>query len=129
MNRNLFMILLLVFLITICALEQTLVSNSLNAINALAFDLQTTVQGSVQINTPEVQAKVENLNSTWNYYENLLCYFSNHKDMKEMGIEIQRMIVYSATNQHEEFKASLALVILYSETFEHFMGISLQNIF
>ena len=52
-----------------------------------------------------------------------------HKDMKEMGIEIQRMIIYSATNQHEEFKASLCLVILYSETFDHFMGISLQNIF
>lgn len=129
MNRNFLMLILLIFLIGICALEQISVSKALGTINSLAVQIQTSVQNSTQINTPDVQQQVENLNTTWNHYENILCFFSNHKDMKEMGIEIQRMIIYSATNQHEEFKASLCLVILYSETFDHFMGISFQNIF
>ena len=48
--------------------------------------------------------------------------------MHEMGNELNRVNSYAEDNIKEEFIASLNLVIYYSETFHHIMGVSFQNI-
>ena len=68
------------------------------------------------------------LNEYWKDRENLLCFFINHKEMQDMGIELEKMLSYCKFNNKEEYKNSLELVIYYTETFHHIMGISLQNL-
>ncbi|MBO7526793.1 MAG: DUF4363 family protein [Clostridia bacterium] len=80
------------------------------------------------INNKEIILKTNELNDFWDKYENLLCFFINHKDMQEMGIELKKMQSYAEYNVKEEYFTSLNLVIHYTDTFNHIMGLSLQNL-
>jgi len=122
-------IFLAVFLISLCIIEEILVKSTLLTINKMGNEIYQISVGNQDVNTEEIYTKSQELQKYWEKKEDLLCFFVNHKDMHEMGNEILKMISYSKNNIKEEFLTSLELVIYYSYTFRHLMGVSIQNIF
>jgi len=106
-----------------------LVKNTLQKINQNANSLYDTAIKLENVNTNEILKESEKILAYWEKNEDLLCFFVNHKDMHEMGNEIIKTISYCKNNIKEEFLTSLELVIYFTSTFDHIMGVSLQNIF
>ena len=129
MKRLLCIIIISVFLVGVCVTEEILVKRTLFEVNQKGTSLLVYVQNLTDLNTEDVLSKTRELNSFWLKYEDALCFFVNHKDMHEMGNELIKMISYAKNNIKEEYTTSLELVILYSSTFHHIMGVSLENIF
>lgn len=128
MKRGICIIIIAMFLIGICIYEQVLVNNTLSGLNEQSVNLYLQTKDLENVNTNLVLEKSRQINDFWNKNEDKLCFFINHKDMHEMGNELIKMISYSKNNNKEEFLTSLELVIYYSETFHHIMGLSLQNL-
>lgn len=129
MKRLFFIILISVFLVGVCVTEEILVQFTLNEINNQGNAIFASVKDLDNINTDEILTKTRELNKFWTKYESAICFFVNHKDMHEMGNEIIKMISYCKNNIKEEFTTSLELVLYYTSTFHHIMGVSLENIF
>ena len=129
MKRLVGIIFIAIFLIGVCVTEEILVKNTLAEMNKQGNSLFEYVTALDNINTEEVLDKTRELNTYWLKYEDALCFFVNHKDMHEMGNELIKMISYAKNNIKEEYTTSLELVISYSNSFHHIMGVSLENIF
>lgn len=129
MKKLLSIILISIFLISLCIIEEVLVKDTLLTINKMGNEIYNISVQKQAINTDEILQMSQDLQKFWEKKEDLLCFFVNHKDMHEMGNEILKMISYSKNNIKEEFLTSLELVIYYSSTFRHLMGVSIQNIF
>ena len=127
-KRGLFITIIIVFLGIVCVLEQILVSNTLGTLKEKTDDIQIALNQDIDINLDEIYQKTYDLSIFWKNNENLLCFFINHKDMRDMGIEINKMLSYSKSNTKEEFIISFNLVVYYTDTFNHIMGLSLQNL-
>ena len=128
MKRGVFISIIIIFLIGICTLEQKLVDNTLIMLKEKTDNLIIIIPEYENIINKEIILKTNELNDFWDKYENLLCFFINHKDMQEMGIELKKMQSYAEYNVKEEYFTSLNLVIHYTDTFNHIMGLSLQNL-
>lgn len=129
MKKLLCIIIISIFLVGVCITEEILVKTTLTEINNQGNELYALVQNASNLNTPEVLSATRKLNDFWLANEDALCFFVNHKDMHEMGNELIKMISYAKNNIKEEYTTSLELVIYYSSTFHHIMGVSLENIF
>jgi len=129
MKKLVSVICIAVFLVAICIVEEVLAKNTLITINKMGNELYEYSITKEDVSTQEIIDKSQDLQKYWEEKEDFLCFFVNHKDMHEMGNEILKMISYSKNNIKEEFLTSLELVIYYSSTFHHLMGVSLQNIF
>lgn len=129
MKRIIAIVIICIFLIGMCTIEEILVNSTLSDLNNKSTYMYELYKGSDSANTPELQQLTQDLNDYWKKKENHLCYFINHKDMHEMGNEITRLLSYSKFNLKEEFEASLLLIIYYSEEFHHIMGVSFENVF
>ena len=129
MKKAIGMICLLLFLVGIIVWEQISVSVYLTDIKNITDNLSEMVAGSEQINTTQVYEEVEHLEEVWKKHESILCLVANHKDMQDLSIEIERMKACVSVNQFEDFKASLTIIMYFTEAYNHFMGISFQNIF
>ena len=128
MKRNICIFFIVIFLFAICTLEQILVHNTLTKLKELSQSLYEIALSSEDVNTQAIFTQTNNLNDFWQKNENYLCFFINHKDMQEMGNELIKMISYSKSNIKEEYLTSLELVRYYCNTFNHIMGLSLQNL-
>lgn len=128
MKRGIFISIIVIFLIGVCTLEQILVNSTLSELKQKGNNLYAVAQNYEDVNNSEILTLSNDLRNFWQERENLLCFFINHKDMQEMGIELTHMISYSQSNIKEEFFASLQLVNYYTVTFNHIMGLSLQNL-
>lgn len=129
MRRITACILVFIVLIGLCVWEQTSVNIYLENVYNMAKELQILTLDDETINTTEILEKVEHLEEMWESHESILCLFANHKDMKDLSIEIEKMKGNVEMNQYEDFQASLNVVMFLSTTFHHFMGFSFQNIF
>ena len=128
MKRGICIGIIVLFLIAVCSLEQLLVSSTLDGLKNKTQSLEFSINEKGDIQFEEILLKTKELNDFWTNNENLLCFFINHKDMQEMGIEINKMQSYLKSNNIEEFLASFNLVVYYTNTFNHIMGLSLQNL-
>ena len=128
-KRFIYVIVILVILIGACITEQIMVSNYLSNIKEKVDNISSVTQNAIVINTSEIYDLVIDLETTWNNYEENLCFLVNHNEIEELGAEISKMKIYVIENDLTEFKASLAQVLYYADTYSHVMGISLQNIF
>lgn len=129
MKKFLCILIITAFLVGCCITEEILVKKTLAEISKQGNDLYVYALEQENINTDEILAQTRELNQFWLKYEDALCFFVNHKDMHEMGNELIKMISYAKNNIKEEYLTSLELVIYYSSTFHHIMGVSFENIF
>ncbi len=109
--------------------EQITINNYLNEIKDMTYELITLTTGTENIQTPEIKVKVDNLKQTWIHHEEVLCIFANHKDMRDLCIEIQKLEGNIEVNQYEDFTASLRVIYHLTDDYHKIMGTSWQNIF
>ena len=128
MKRGICISIIIIFLVSICTLEQILVDNTLLRLKEKTNNLIIILSEYEDIKNEEIISKTNELNDFWDEHENLLCFFINHKDMQEMGIELKKMQSYAEYNVKEEYITSLKLVVHFTNTFNHIMGLSLQNL-
>lgn len=129
MKKILVVIFLIVFLGALVIYEEINVNSSLNWIYEKAIDLQAYTIDAEHINTTEVLARVENIHEEWKKYENRLCFLINHKNIQDMSTQMIYMKSYVSSDDYEDFTASLALVVHYTDLFRHLIGVSVQGIF
>lgn len=119
---------ILAILITICVVEDSLVSSSLSLVDEYCYEIEVAISENDGIKNSDVCTLVDNLEYSWFANEWKLCYVVNHKSIQEIGVEISRLKSYIEEGDEKEFRASLELIKLYREQYEHFMGASLHNI-
>ena len=119
---------ILAILITVCVVEDSLVSSSLSLVDEYCYEIEVAISENDGIKNSDVCTLVDNLEYSWFANEWKLCYVVNHKSIQEIGVEISRLKSYIEESDEKEFRASLELIKLYREQYEHFMGASLHNI-
>ena len=126
-----FVTIIFVVLILIGAViyEQITINNYLSEIQDMTEELMTITSGKQNIQTEEIKEKVENLKNTWIHHEEVLCIFANHKDMRDLCIEVQKLEGNIEVNQYEDFTASLKVIYHLCNDYHKIMGTSWQNIF
>ena len=127
-KRFIYVIIILVILIGACIWEQVMVNNYLSNIKEKVYYITEFVKDKTDINSKQMYDLVVDLDSTWEKYEENLCFLVNHKEIADLGVELTKMKIYVVENNVTEFKASLAQVLYYAEGYEHVMGITLQNL-
>lgn len=121
-------LILLAVLIAVCVVEDDLVSSSLSLVDEYCYEIEVAISENDGIKNSDVCTLVDNLEYSWFANEWKLCYVVNHKSIQEIGVEISRLKSYIEEGDEKEFRASLELIKLYREQYEHFMGASLHNI-
>ena len=86
--------LILGLLITICAVEDKLVSDALSLVKDYCYQIETAMVENDGIKNNEVNSLVENLEEKWLDDERSLCYVVNHKSIQEIGVEIIKLKTY-----------------------------------
>ena len=119
---------ILAILITVCVVEDSLVASSLSLVDEYCYEIEVAISENDGIKNSDVCTLVDNLEYSWFANEWKLCYVVNHKSIQEIGVEISRLKSYIEEGDEKEFRASLELIKLYREQYEHFMGASLHNI-
>jgi len=115
-------------LITICAVEDRMVSDSLMEVKSFCYEIEKAAQENGGITNGEVTSIVDNLEWSWKKNEGKLCFMVNHKSIEQLGVEIVRLKTYIDEEEEIEFFTSLEIIKHYVETFQHFMGASFHNI-
>lgn len=130
MNKKLISICVLIaLLIGACITEQVMAHNFFNNIKENVYYISDYVQDKEDINTPDIYDLVVSLEEKWTGYEHALCFLINNMDIEDIGVELTKMKIYVLENDVVEFKASLAQVLYFADSYEWIMGINFQNVF
>ena len=129
MKKFIAILFVVLVLIGLSVWEKITIDNYLNDIQTQSQELMDLTYGSKNIQTEEIILKVNTLEETWVHHEEILCMFANHKDMRDLCTEIQRLKGNIEVNQYEDFTASLKIINHLSQDYHKIMGISFQNIF
>lgn len=128
LKKYIYLLIIILFLVGVCIWEDLSVNIYLQQIDDAVAEIQALVADKDAINSYDILMTVENLEEMWIKNENNLCILVNHKDIEDIGMEIARLKSTIATNQIEDFNASLSLVRFFTETYHHVMGTSIQNL-
>ncbi len=109
--------------------EEVTIDKYLNDIQIQSQELMDLTKDTKNIQTEEILIKVNKLEETWIHHEEILCLVANHKDMRDLCVEIQRLKGNIEVNQYEDFTASLKIINHLSQDYHKIMGLSFQNIF
>lgn len=129
MKKLITIIIVVLILLGAVIFEQITINNYLNEIQDMTEELITISTGTENIQTDEIREKVATLKETWIHHEEVLCIFANHKDMRDLCIEIQKLEGNIEVNQYEDFTASLRVIYHLADDYHKIMGTSWQNIF
>lgn len=126
-----FFVILFVFLLLIgvSVWEQITVNKYLDDIQNKTLAIINITTNVENIQTQEIIKKVDELEKTWKDYESVLCLIANHKDMRDLCVEIQRLRGNIEVNQFEDFTASLKIIYHLAQDYHYLMGVSWQNVF
>ncbi len=129
MKKFILILVVTLALIGVAIWEQITVNTYLNDVEEKSKYLIEITTNVTNIQTEEIIEKVEELEDSWTKHEQILCLFANHKDMRELCIEIQKLRGNIEVNQYEDFTASLKVIYHLSKDYHYIMGTSFQNIF
>ena len=121
-------IIIFLFLIGICVVEDLVVTNGVNEVNNGCIAIEELIEGRDDLRYMDVVMAVENLEYKWQQNESKMCYMVNHKNIQEIGAEISKLKGYLDNNEFNDFESSLDAIKFYSHSYLHFMGASLHNI-
>ena len=121
-------IIIFLFLIGICILEDAVVTNGVREVNIDCMAIEELVEHMEDVRTMEVVMAVENLEYSWKKNESMMCYLVNHRSIQEIGVEISKLKGFLENNELNDFKSSLDAIKFYSHSYLHQMGASLHNI-
>lgn len=128
MKRLFGIIFICLFLIGLCIADEIIVENTLHQIQDTGEQIYEYSKQLDSVSDERLLNKVNDLLNFWDTREVALSFFTNHKDIRDMGIELTKCISYAKQDNREEFNASIELVIYYTNSFHQVMGVSFQNI-
>ncbi len=129
MKKFIAILFVILILVGLSVWEEITIDTYLNDIQTQTQELMDLTKGTKNIQTEEIILKVKELEETWVHHEEILCLVANHKDMRDLCTEIQRLKGNIEVNQYEDFTASLKIINHLSQDYHKIMGISWQNIF
>ncbi len=129
MKKFIAILFVILILVGLSVWEEITIDTYLNDIQTQTQELMDLTKGTKNIQTEEIILKVNELEETWVHHEEILCLVANHKDMRDLCTEIQRLKGNIEVNQYEDFTASLKIINHLSQDYHKIMGISWQNIF
>lgn len=121
-------VLIFLFLIGICVVEEVIVSSSLQAVQNDVLAIEEMLSRKDGLMDSELIMQVDNLEYTWSQNESKMCYMVNHKSIQEIGIEIARLKGCIVIDNIDDFRISLEHLTLYTHSYLHFMGASIHNV-
>ena len=121
-------VLIFLFLIGICVLEDSYVNNALTSAQESVFKIQARLENVDSLLDSEIVRLVDNIEYDWDKNEQILCYMVNHKSMQELGQEIANLKACISIDDLDDFKLGLQQILLCCDHYLHFMGSSLDNI-
>ena len=129
MKKFIAMLIVFLALTGLCIWEQIVVNKYLLDIKEQTLSIINISTNLENIQTQEIREKVENLELTWKHHEEILCIVSNHKDIRDLCVEIQKLRGNLEVNQFEDFAASLKVIYHLADDYHYIMGTSFENIF
>ena len=128
--KKLITIIIVVLLLTVAVIFEDITINTyLDEIKQKTEYVISLSNGKDNIQTEEIINSVADLKQTWIHHEQILSMFSNHKDMRDLCIEIQKLEGNIEVNQYEDFTAGLKVISHLTDDYKSIMGTSWQNIF
>ena len=100
----------------------TLEEKTLTFKNAVLLDQEN-------INTPENEELLTDLQNFWEKREKLLCLFINHQHMEEVNIQLATIEVATNFNNSEQVLTSIELILSYIKGYPDFAIVSWESIF
>lgn len=116
------------FLIGISIGEEYTVSSSLSQTMDDCLIIEKLSDSLDDVRRMDIALAVDDLEYNWLKNEKRMCFWVNHKNIQEIGMEISKIKVYLRENDVKEFRASIEAVKFYSESYLHFMGANLDNV-
>lgn len=129
MKKAIHISIIILFIIAACVTEQIITKMYFRKTIDLVSSLQFYAENNEEINTPLFEEKAKELESYWQTKESIICTFVNHKEIEDVGIEINKLQTAVKQNNREAFIESLNLIFFYLDGYEHVVGINLQSIF
>ena len=121
-------IIIIAIIATIAIVEDWLVSDALSEVDRRCSEIQVLASDEEFINNSELLMKLENLADYWHEKETVITLMVNNKEVRDIGLEIERAKVCLATNQPWDFLSSIASIRYYTDAYLHTMGASFTNI-
>lgn len=129
MKKFITIVFVILILVGLCIWEQISINSYITEIKDQTKELISLTDGVTNIQTKEIIEKVEQLETSWEKHEKILCFFANHKDMKDLCVEIQKLSGNIEVNLYEDFITSLKVIYHLADDCYMIMGFSIQNIF
>ena len=129
MKKLITMIFVISLLFGAVLVEQIIIDKYLTDIKQKTEYLIDISQGQQNIQTQDIIDSVADLKATWIHHEQILGIFANHKDMRDLCIEIQKLQGNIEVNQYEDFTAGLKVISHLTDDYHNLMGTGWQNIF
>ncbi len=120
---------IILLLIAVCVVEQVLADKYLAEVEARVNTIYENFIALDDINDTKLIAQTNELEEYWTAKESVLCNFVNHKDIEDIGVEINKMQTATKDSNKDQYYESLKLVKFYLKGYKHVIGISIQNIF
>ncbi len=128
-TRYFIIVFLTIILIGLVVAEQLFVRSTIDLMQQETESLKTELTSAENINSQNLIDKINYIDKTWTYKENILCLIVNHKDMEKVGEQIEKLKVLIPQNQKQQAEQEIELLIYYIDGYEHFVSISFQNLF
>lgn len=120
---------IILVIIGICLAEQLLSSNYLNELSKKTDHIESLLYVTEDINLNDIPYFTDELYTYWSEKENILCTFVNHKEIDDIGVEINRLKTALKLNDRDKYEESLNLINYYTKSYQHVIRVNFQNIF
>lgn len=128
MKKIIHILIIVFFIAAVCVTEQLLVQEYLATLNQKTSNIKNLLATTEDLTLNDLPNYTDELDKYWNEKEKVLCTFINHKDIEEIGKEINIMKTAITNNDKSKYEESLNLVKYYLASYQHILGINLQNI-
>lgn len=130
MNRKIINVCIIIFIIaSLCIVEQVLAQQYLKDLNTKTSYIQSILPTAESLNSNEIPYHTNDLHTYWDEKKNILSTFVNHKEIEDIGIEINKMKTAISNNDKEKYEESLNLIKYFISDYQYVVGINLQNLF
>ena len=128
MKKAIHIVIIILIIFGFCLSEQ-LVANKLYNATKKQIEVIADLSNSWENNLEKITVESQKLENMWKKRTMILWTFISHKELKELGVEINRLKSSAEENNSDLFYESLNLVFYYLDNYQTLTEINLQNIF
>lgn len=128
MRKVVNLLIIIAFLVGVCAWEEISINNYLSQLETQIMFLETRVHEVESIDSEEFIVDIRALEEFWLEKESTFCVILNHKEVEIIGEELARAMGAVVNNSKEDFVSSLIVLRFYIKNLAHIMGLSWQTL-